>query len=99
MRKFVSGNPLTDITELPRVKFVMKGGKVIRDGRGIPARLKRRFVRQVQRRKSWNRTIATSNPKSEISNCTRSDLIFRISDLKFAIVRFQNRFRFDSGWE
>jgi imidazolonepropionase-like amidohydrolase len=27
----VSGNPLTDITELQRVKFVMKGGKVIRD--------------------------------------------------------------------
>jgi imidazolonepropionase-like amidohydrolase len=27
----VSGNPLADITELQRVKFVMKGGKVIRD--------------------------------------------------------------------
>ena len=27
----VSGNPLTDITELKRVKFVMKGGKVIRN--------------------------------------------------------------------
>jgi imidazolonepropionase-like amidohydrolase len=26
----VAGNPLTDITELKRVKFVMKGGKVIR---------------------------------------------------------------------
>lgn len=27
----VSGNPLTDITELQRVKFVMKGGKVVRN--------------------------------------------------------------------
>jgi len=27
----VSGNPLSDITELQRVKFVMKGGKVIRN--------------------------------------------------------------------
>jgi len=27
----VSGNPLADITELQRVKFVMKGGKVIRN--------------------------------------------------------------------
>ena len=24
----ISGNPLSDITELQRVKFVMKGGKV-----------------------------------------------------------------------
>jgi hypothetical protein len=27
----VSGNPANDITELQRVKFVMKGGKVIRN--------------------------------------------------------------------
>lgn len=27
----VSGNPLTDITEMQRVKFVMKGGKIIRN--------------------------------------------------------------------
>jgi len=27
----VSGNPLTDITELERVKFVMRGGMVVRN--------------------------------------------------------------------
>ena len=27
----VSGDPLTDITELQRVKLVMKGGRIIRD--------------------------------------------------------------------
>jgi len=27
----VSGNPLADFTELQRVKFVMKGGKIIKN--------------------------------------------------------------------
>ena len=27
----VSGNPLTDVTEMERVKFVMKGGLVVRN--------------------------------------------------------------------
>jgi len=27
----VSGNPLTDVTEMERVKFVMKGGVVVRN--------------------------------------------------------------------
>ena len=30
----VSGDPLADITELQRVKFVMKGGRVIRSDIG-----------------------------------------------------------------
>lgn len=32
----VSGNPLADITELQRVKFVMKGGKVVRNDLNAP---------------------------------------------------------------
>jgi len=30
----VSGNPLTDVTEMERVKFVMKGGLVVRNELG-----------------------------------------------------------------
>jgi imidazolonepropionase-like amidohydrolase len=33
----VSGDPLADISELARVKFVMKGGKVIRNDLGATA--------------------------------------------------------------
>ena len=33
----VPGNPLMDITELQRVKFVMKGGKIIRNDLTAPA--------------------------------------------------------------
>ena len=30
----VSGNPLTDVTEMERVKFVMKGGLIMRNELG-----------------------------------------------------------------
>jgi imidazolonepropionase-like amidohydrolase len=33
----VSGNPLADISEVERVRFVMKGGVVIRNDLGSPA--------------------------------------------------------------
>jgi imidazolonepropionase-like amidohydrolase len=35
----VAGNPLTDVTEMERVRFVMKGGMVVRNDLGArPAR-------------------------------------------------------------
>jgi hypothetical protein len=33
----VSGNPLQDVSEVERVKFVMKGGQVVRDELSPPA--------------------------------------------------------------
>jgi imidazolonepropionase-like amidohydrolase len=33
----VTGDPLADISELQRVKFVMKGGKVVRNDLAAPA--------------------------------------------------------------
>jgi imidazolonepropionase-like amidohydrolase len=35
----VSGNPVQDVTELQRVKFVMKGGQVVRDSLSVKARV------------------------------------------------------------
>ncbi|HLQ75896.1 MAG TPA: amidohydrolase family protein, partial [Terriglobia bacterium] len=32
----VSGNPLQDVTEMERVKFVMKGGLIVRNEFGSP---------------------------------------------------------------
>ena len=34
----VSGNPAQDVTELERVKFVMKGGQIVRDSLSLKAR-------------------------------------------------------------
>ena len=33
----VTGDPLKDITEMERVKFVMKGGEVVRNDFGAPS--------------------------------------------------------------
>jgi imidazolonepropionase-like amidohydrolase len=37
----VAGDPLADITELQRVKFVMKGGRIVRDDLAWTAAAKR----------------------------------------------------------
>jgi imidazolonepropionase-like amidohydrolase len=35
----VSGDPLADVSEMERVKFVMKGGQVVRNDLGDPERV------------------------------------------------------------